>query len=152
MNNDQVDKIIREYLSNIVHMSLGTCVDNTPWVCEVHFVYDDELNLYWRSKASRRHSQEIAQNPRVAGNIVRQHDLEEAPVGVYFEGRAVQLSGVQVGDSVYQLFADRFAVGPEIIDDANSEDGHQFYKVTVDKMYVFGAFDGQPSQKYQLIR
>jgi nitroimidazol reductase NimA-like FMN-containing flavoprotein (pyridoxamine 5'-phosphate oxidase superfamily) len=49
-----VGKAIREYLPNIVHMSLGTCVDNQPWVCEVHFVYDDDLNLYWRSQPSRR--------------------------------------------------------------------------------------------------
>ncbi len=47
-----VEKVIREYLPKVIHMSLATCVDNRPWVCEVHFVYDDDLNLYWRSTRS----------------------------------------------------------------------------------------------------
>jgi nitroimidazol reductase NimA-like FMN-containing flavoprotein (pyridoxamine 5'-phosphate oxidase superfamily) len=73
-----VEQIIRDYLPNVIHLSLATCVDNKPRVCEVHYVYDD-LNLYFRSKLSRRHSQEIFHNPYVAGNIVEQHTREEKP-------------------------------------------------------------------------
>src|SRR2546429_174368 len=89
MKTDQeVEQIIREYLPGILHMSLGTSKDSKPWVCEVHFVYDNDLNIYFRSKKIRRHSQEIAQNPNVAGNIVEQHPAEQKPRGVYFEGTA----------------------------------------------------------------
>ena len=72
-----IEQTIREYLPGIIHMSLATCVDNKPRVCEVHFVYDNDLNLYFRSLTSRRHSQEIAINPFVSGNIVKQHVLNE---------------------------------------------------------------------------
>ena len=55
----------------------------------MHFAYDNDLNVYFRSLTSRRHSQEIALNPHVAGTIVRQHALEEGCDGaLYFEGTA----------------------------------------------------------------
>src|SRR5438105_3492644 len=86
--NVDIERVIREYLPQMVHLSLGTSKDNKPWVCEVHFAYDEHLNLYFRSLKSRRHSQEIALNPNVAGNIVKQHAVGEYPRGVYFEGTA----------------------------------------------------------------
>lgn len=87
-----VEQTIREYIEPLVHMSLATAQNNTPWVCEVHFACDDDLNIYFRSLPTRRHSLEIAENPHVAGNIVRQHALGDSAVGVYFEGTARQLA------------------------------------------------------------
>jgi uncharacterized protein YhbP (UPF0306 family) len=75
---------LREYIDKTIHMSLATVSGTTPWVCEVHFAYDNDLNLYFRSLKSRRHSQEIASNPNVAGNIIDKYGLEDAVVGVYF--------------------------------------------------------------------
>lgn len=152
MNNEQVEKTIREYLPGVIHMSLATCVDGKPWMCEVHFVYDDELNIYWRSKQSRRHSQDIAQNPRVAGNIVEQHGMGDKPRGVYFEGTAERLDDVEMGDGVYELFAKRFGLGEEAVADAITEDGHKFYKVNVENIYLFDSRESSPSQKYRLER
>lgn len=83
-------------------MSLATSNNNKPWVCEVHYAYDDQLNLYFRSKPSRRHSQEIATNPHVAGSIVIQHKLGEKPRGVYFEGIAELLTGVDENHVAYK--------------------------------------------------
>jgi uncharacterized protein YhbP (UPF0306 family) len=143
-----IEKTIREYLPNILHMSLGTCVDNKPWVCEVHFVYDDDLNLYWRSMPSRRHSQDIDRNPQVAGNIVVQHGPGEKPRGLYFEGMAQALTDIDESSPVYQLFADRLGVGPDIIEKAREEDGPHFYKVTVADWYMFDARESSPPQKY----
>lgn len=132
-----VEKTIREYMGSVLHMSLGTCVKGKPWVCEVHFVFDDELNLYWRSKPSRRHSQEIAQYPNVAGNIVEPHGPTTKPRGVYFEGSAELLSGITEASPEYQLFVDRLGLGPEIVADAAAEDGNKFYKATVADWYIF---------------
>lgn len=150
MNNEAVEQAIREYLSDVIHMSLATSVDGRPWVCEVHFVYDDKLNIYWRSKLDRRHSKEIAQNPNVAGNIVEQHGMTDKPRGVYFEGHAERLDNVEIGDGVYELFAHRFELGPEILEDAKAETGHQFYKINVSDIYLFDSRESSPSQKYHL--
>ena len=145
-----VEQVIREYLPNVIHLSLATCKDGKPWVCEVHYAFDDKLNLYFRSLTSRRHSQEIAANPNVAGNIVKQHQAGVSPVGVYFEGTATMLSPGEEMDAAYEALNARFGAGPEILEEAKNPDGHQFYKVTVSGWYVFGNVDGEGAKKHQL--
>jgi uncharacterized protein YhbP (UPF0306 family) len=39
-------KIIKDYLQTPRVMQLATCVDNQPWVCNVHYYVDDDLNFY----------------------------------------------------------------------------------------------------------
>jgi uncharacterized protein YhbP (UPF0306 family) len=144
-----VEKNIREYLPQVVHMSLGTSKDNKPWVCEVHFAYDDDLNVYFRSLPTRRHSQEIAQNPHVAGNIVRQHALGEMPRGVYFEGTARMLQPGAEQDKAAACIQARLQPPNDIVQDAQNPDGHQFYKIDVETFYIFGKFE-ERAQKYEL--
>ena len=147
-----VEAVIREYLPGVIHMSLATCADNKPWVSEVLFVYDDELNLYWRSVPATRHSQELEKNPNVAGNIVEQHQPGMKPRGLYFEGTAERLTDVTEGSPVYKLYAERFKRGPEIVEQAKNPEGFQFYKVTVADWYVFDVRESTPEQKYHLER
>lgn len=149
MNLD-VEKVIREYLPNVIHMSLATCADDKPWVCEVHYVFNEKLDLYFRSKPSCRHSKEIAANPNIAGNVVEPHGLEQKPRGVYFEGRAELLTHVDENHEAYTLCCQRLGTGPEILEDAKAEDGHKFYKITVTNFFLFDSRESSPSQKYQL--
>ncbi|HUD05398.1 MAG TPA: pyridoxamine 5'-phosphate oxidase family protein [Candidatus Saccharimonadales bacterium] len=145
-----VEKVIRDYLPNVIHLSLATTKDNKPWVCEVHFAYDENLNLYYRSLTSRRHSREIAENPNVSGNIVKQHKLGEAGVGVYFEGVAELLKSGEAQQIAFECIKERLKADDEILEEAKLPDGHQFYKISVNTYYVFGAFEDKPSQKYEL--
>jgi len=145
-----IESIVREYIDKSFHLSLGTCVDNKPWVCEVHFAYDEHLNLYWRSLKSRRHSQDIAVNPRVAGNIVHQHALTDVPHAIYFEGSAELVTDDAERQRIYPYFKQRLNTSEEKLEEARRDDGHQFYKVTVEKWYAFGQFDGDVVQKYEL--
>lgn len=131
-------------------MSLGTSKDNKPWVCEVHFVYDENLNLYFRSLTSRRHSQEIAANPHVAGNIVKQHAIGEYPLGLYFEGTAEKLDDEAERQKVFPLFRDRLACTEDTLEDAKDPEGHQFYKVTVENWCMFGQVGHGLRQKHTL--
>jgi uncharacterized protein YhbP (UPF0306 family) len=147
--NIDVEKAIRSYLPGIVHLSLATSRDNKPWVCEVHFAYDDNLNLYFRSLPSRRHSQDIADNPQVAGNIVTQHDVGQKPAGVYFEGTTERLEGEEQAKAFGCLKA-RLDLGDDKLEEAKRQDGAQFYKISVENYYVFGSFEGQPVGKHQL--
>jgi nitroimidazol reductase NimA-like FMN-containing flavoprotein (pyridoxamine 5'-phosphate oxidase superfamily) len=146
-----VEKVVREYLPQVVHLSLGTSKDNKPWVCEVHFAYDENLNLYFRSLASRRHSQEIAENPNVAGNIVKQHSLDDTVVGVYFEGTCKMLETGDEQNKAFECIGGRMGTGEEILEEAKRDDGHKFYKITVDNWYVFGRFGGPSGQKHKLV-
>jgi uncharacterized protein YhbP (UPF0306 family) len=145
-----VEKTIRDYLPGVIHMSLATCVNNQPWICEVHYVFDDDLNLYFRSILSRRHSIEIAANKNVSGNIVEQHVAGQKPRGVYFEGEAELLENVDENHPAFKLYCERFNTDSKILDDAKNPDGHKFYKITVKKYYVFDSRESSPSQKYEL--
>lgn len=145
-----VERIVREYIDKSPHMSLATVSDERPWVCEVHFAYDANLNLYFRSLASRRHSQEIAANPQVAGNIVRQHALDEYPHAIYFEGSAEVVSDEGLFPEIYGYFKQRQNVDESIIEDAKKADGHKFYKITIENWYAFGKFGGSSGEKYKL--
>jgi uncharacterized protein YhbP (UPF0306 family) len=152
LSQTDVASIINDYLQNVLHLSLATSVNDKPWVCEVHFVYDGDMNLYFRSLPTRRHSEEIAQNPNVAGNIVVQHERGEAPRGVYFEGTAELLKGVDENHIAYTEYCRRLGTGPAILEDASNPDGHQFYKITVRDWYLFDARESKPSKKYRLVR
>lgn len=146
MNTEQ---LLREYIAKTIHMSLSTARDNMPWTCEVHFSYDDNLNLYFKSLTSRRHSQEIAENPNVSGNIVRQHELGELPIGVYFEGTARLLTEeIEIAAAADVIVARQGADKAAIIADANKSDGHKFYKISVKNYYLFGKFGQSSNAKY----
>lgn len=146
-----VEKIVREYIHKTIHMSLATVSDNKPWVCEVHFAYDDDLNIYWRSKDSTRHSKELRLNPSVAGNIVRQHEPNEYPHAIYFEGVAAIITDLGEQERVALLFVEQQGVEEKaIIEDAQESEGHKFYKVTVKNWYAFGKFGKDSGQKYKL--
>lgn len=145
-----VEQVVREYIDKTVHLSLATTKNNLPWVCEVHFAYDKHLNLYFRSLSSRRHSQEIAENPNVAGNIVKQHELQETVVGVYFEGTARQLTERKDQELALEYLKNRLKIKEEVLDEAQEPDGHKFYQIFVKNWYVFGRFGLPSGQKYKL--
>lgn len=145
-----LEELVREFIDKTVHLSLATAKDNRPWVSEVHFAYDEDLNIYWRSLTSRRHSQEIAANPYVSGSIVKQHQPNEPPKGLYFEGRAELLGPGLEQAKAYNCIKNRLVVPDGIFEEAQSPDGHQFYKISVSKFYLFGKFNDQPTQKYEL--
>jgi uncharacterized protein YhbP (UPF0306 family) len=145
-----IEKAVRENLDNTIHMSLATTRDNHPWVCEVHFAYDDNLSLYYRSLTSRRHSEEIALNPNVAGNIVKQHALDEYPLGVYFEGAAELLEPGDEQNKAFELLRERVHASGTAIEDAAKDDGHKFYRIIVKNWYVFGKLDDQGGRKHLL--
>ena len=148
---EDAEKIVRENIEGLFHMSLATSKDNMPWVCEVHFGYDDDLNLYFRSKPSRRHSLEIATNPNVSGNIVREHYLKDQVVGLYFEGVAEMLMGISENHPAFIALSKRLGKDKSTIEEAiNEEDGHKFYKITVKNWYAFGRFGADHGQKLKL--
>jgi uncharacterized protein YhbP (UPF0306 family) len=145
-----VEKLVREHIDKTVHMSLATSKNNKPWVCEVHFAYDEDLNLYFRSKASRRHSQEIVANPNVAGNVIKQHELDEMPVGLYFEGTCERLNEGEARNRAFECLKERLNISDTTPEEAKDEDGHQFYKIFVQNWYLFGKFEDNDVQKYKL--
>ena len=145
-------KLILENIDKSLHLSLATSHENKPWVSEVHFAYDDNFNLYWRSLPSTRHSKEITANPNVAGNIVKQHRLEDSVVGLYFEGTAKVLGPGPELDDAFKALSGRIGVTEADLEEAKQPEGHRFYKITVENWYIFGKFDETGARKHKLAR
>ncbi len=145
-----IEQSIRNYLPQVKHMSLATSRDSRPWVCEVHFAYDDSLNLYFRSLTTRRHSIEIAANPHVAGNIVAQHPLHAVPLGVYFEGTADRVTDLAEINVAYDAMGSQLHVPAAVLDQYKDPDGPQFYRIVVATFYVFGKLDDSGVKKHEL--
>lgn len=145
-----IEKIIRDYLPQVIHLSLATCKDGKPWVCEVHFAYDADLNLYFMSKITTRHCREISNNKYVSGNIVVQHGINDKPRGVYFEGTAEVLEDLIHADSAYKVYLNRFPERRAKLPDVTGQEQFRLYKITVQKYYVFDARESVPSMKYEL--
>jgi uncharacterized protein YhbP (UPF0306 family) len=148
MNDQQVETMIREYIPGTVHMSLGTSRDNKPWVCEVHFAYDDDLNIYFVSSKDTRHALEITDNSRVAGNIVTQHANGDKVRGIYFEGTAEVLENVTADSVGVQSYVDRLGAN-WLLEAIKKDGGPGLFKISVENFYVFDDREAQRG-KFQL--
>lgn len=143
-----IEQIVREYIDKTVHMSLATVSGGKPWVCEVHFAYDKNLNMYFVSKLTTRHCSEIAVNPSVAGNIVKQHSLDESPHGVYFEGTA---EAIEPTNDQLELYCSRLGRDKdELAVQLKEDDGRRMYRIAVRNWAIFGKFGLDANQKHQL--
>lgn len=148
MNLD-IESTVREYIDKTVHMSLATMSGDKPWVCEVHFAHDDGLNLYFVSKVTTCHCREIAANLQVAGNIVKQHPLEESPHGLYFEGNAQLIR--YPSDKELDVYCTRLGRNKaEIGSQLKEENGRRMYKISVSNWAIFGKFGLDMNKKHQL--
>lgn len=148
MNNQVIEQVIRENITKTPHLSLATVYDNKPWVCEVHFAYNDELNLYFVSKLTTRHCQEIVKNPHVAGNIIKQHPLTEAPNGLYFEGVAEEIDPSEDDVARYCTALGRDV--SQLKDQLQEPNGRRMFRIKVSNWAVFGNIDGKGHAKHEL--
>jgi uncharacterized protein YhbP (UPF0306 family) len=132
--------LIDEYLAETILMQLATVSDGKSWACTVHYVPDENRNFYWMSLETRRHSQDIAQNPQVAGVIVKPHEKGEKPRGLQFEGVAEKVADDDL-ERVKGLYKDRFGIDgfPE----------HVFYVVRPARIVLFDRvnFPDDPQQE-----
>ncbi len=146
-------KLIEDYLKEAKMMQVATAHDNQPWVCTVYFAFDDSLNLYWISKPSSRHSEEIRNNEKVAGAIVLPHVPGDKVRGIQFQGIAKELTKKVDAALGMKYYADRYGMKPErakaILD---GSDGHVCYKITPSLYVLFDEvnFPDNPRREYKI--
>lgn len=149
MKPKEIEAIIREYIDQIIHMSLATVKDNKPWVCEVHFSYDDELNLYFTSSKNTRHAQELLANPYVAGNIVTQHHKNQKVRCVEFEGTAEMLDGTEAEKTAYKAYVERYGESEGLLNEIRKDGDVRSFKISVENFYLFDSY-GESRGKHHL--
>ncbi len=145
-----IEQTIREYLPDVVHLSLATASNGVPWMCEVHYAYDDQLNLYFASRFSRRHSQEIAQNGIVAGSIIKQYSAKDKVRGVFFEGNAELVENVHEDHIAYKLFCARFGMDQSLLENGKTPEARRLYTISVRNFYLFDSIESSSGVKYEL--
>ncbi|MDQ5954057.1 MAG: hypothetical protein QG647_795, partial [Patescibacteria group bacterium] len=87
-NSSLVRKLIKDYLKEAKMMQLATVSNGKPWVCNVWFAADKNLNVYWFSATNRRHSIEVAKDSHVAAAICLPQTSSDKPRGIQLEGTA----------------------------------------------------------------
>jgi len=146
-------KLIEDYLKEAKLMQLATSVGNQPWVCSVWFAADADLNVYYFSAITRRHSEEVVKNNKVAGAIVLPQSPKDPPRGLYFQGAAEILNNQEDIDGAISVYADRIFPKEKIKEFMNNKDKpHKFYKIKPTSFVLFDAvnFPNNPRQELNL--
>lgn len=147
-----VQQLTAEYLQQTNVLQLATCVNNKPYVVNLHYYSDADDNIYWISTPERRHSQEIQQNPQACIVVKAHENTPEEPwvAGLTIEG-SVEYLGEDPGDGVaaaYVAKLDKPAKLPEDI--LSGINPHKFYKLTPTHISLFDTknFPKDPKQEW----
>jgi uncharacterized protein YhbP (UPF0306 family) len=98
-------KSLREYLDSQRLMSVATQGEH-PWIANVYFVADDDLNLYFISPPEAEHSRHIAKNPQVACSIIDSHQpMGDDMKGLQLWGEASMEGVVTRLKTMFQMYA-----------------------------------------------
>lgn len=147
-------KLIQEYLAGARLMQLATSANDQPWVCTIHFYSDEDLNIYWISLPDRRHSKEIAQNPKVAATMMIHDDKpnEKYIVGISVEGTATLASEEDI-EKIGESYISKLGKDTSLVDDIKAgSNPHKFYKITPLKIVLLDTknFPDNPRQEINL--
>ncbi len=144
--------IIRDLLTTAQLMYLGTSHGGKPWVTPVYFAADVDMNIYWLSRKSRRHSIELSNNSHVAGSIVIPVNYGEKVRGLQFEGNARELSG-QDADSGRNIYSSKFWIVEDRVASAvEGGDPQICYQLKPERYSLYDEvnYPSSPSQELKL--
>jgi uncharacterized protein YhbP (UPF0306 family) len=145
-------ELIREYLASATTLHLATVRNGKPWVCNVWFASNDNFDLFWFSGRNRRHSEDIAKYPHVAGGITLPLTPVDPVRGIQFEGIARKITEPAEITRCERLFVNRIFSEAKLKElQASSVNPHDFYLVTPELIVLFDTvnFPTAPRQEYR---
>jgi len=148
--NMSLRKQIEDYLSKNIIMQLATSKDNKPWCSNLHYAFDDKLNLYWMSLQNCRHSQEVAANDQVAITVAKPHAPGERPQGLQFEGTASIAEDFEQAFSIYMERYPHWLFKEEELRRGGRED-RALYKFTPTRIVMFDVANHPDNPKQELL-
>ena len=150
---NELRKLIADYLDQQKLMQLATVKNGSPWVCSVWQAADEDLNIYFFSSITRRHSIEIESDQRIAGALALPQTTKDSPRGLQFEGTVEQLSDVGEVKFARSKYEGRIFDAESIDNFMNHEERpHRFYKITPSRFVLFDTanFPEDPRQEFNL--
>jgi uncharacterized protein YhbP (UPF0306 family) len=124
-------KEIDNYLKTQKLMSVAT-YGEYPWIANVYYVHDSDLNLYFLSKHWREHCKAIDQNEKVAVAIA------DSSQPIYRPQKGLQISGTAAPVSVISSLQWMFKMWNKLIAGAKGEklsDPKKFLDAGFSKVY-----------------
>jgi uncharacterized protein YhbP (UPF0306 family) len=146
----KASELIPKYLAESKVMQIATHAGEQPWICTVYYVEDKDLNLYWLSLPTRRHSQEIKKDHKVA--VAVPVKLDQPVIGIQAEGRAELVEDKAAIAKVMKKYVAKYGAGKDFLDNfVAGKNQHALYKFTPKQFVLFDEvnFAGDPRQQWQ---
>ena len=94
------DKFIIEFIKDHHLLTLATSKDNTPYCCNLFYVYDEANNhLIFSSDHKTKHAQDFMTNTNVAGSIALDTKDVEKIQGVQLLGKIIEPKGEEINNA-----------------------------------------------------
>lgn len=147
-----VKDIIQQYLKDAIMMQLATVADGKPWVCNVWFAADKNMNIYWFSSTTRRHSKELLDNPNVAAAFcLPQLPSDNHSRGLQVEGTAELLTKPSDIATAMKFYVGRVFSVKQIKQFMGLLDKpHRFYKLTPENFVLFDNLNFPENSRQEL--
>lgn len=148
----KVQDLVVRYLDQARQMQIATCSGNQPWAATVFFAHDNLNNLYWVSKPDARHSQEIANNPRVAGAISLEHSDTNPARGLQFQGNARQVTDPDEIRHLFLAYGERYNALNQVEDIISGKNPYHLYEAKPELFVLYDEenFPTNPRQEWDL--
>lgn len=109
-----MDKRIVEFIKEHHLLTLATSENNTPYCCNVFYIYNEENNsLIFSSETSTKHVQDFIENPNVAGTIALETKEVSKIQGLQLLGTISELKGVEL-DITKKMYVSVFPYAEKI--------------------------------------
>jgi uncharacterized protein YhbP (UPF0306 family) len=132
----ELKNLIKKYLSKSRMMQIATVDNGQPWICTVYYVEDEDLNLYWLSWPTRRHSQEIKKLNKIA--IAVPVKLDKPVIGIQAEGTAKVAKEKEEVAKVMKLYVKKYGSGKQFYDNfIAGKNEHWLYRFTPSNFVLF---------------
>ncbi len=154
MNSPNLKTLIADYLADAKMMQLATVANGKPWICNVWFAADPDMNIYWFSATNRRHSLEIANDSHVAAAICLPRSPQDAERGaLQIEGTGQLLTKpADIAKATrYYLSRQIFSVAQIKNFMTHLDRPHRFYKLSPELIVLFDTvhFPENSRQEYR---
>ncbi len=145
----------RTILEDVRLMQLATSRGHRPWLCNVWFAADGDGHIYWISRETRRHSEDIAANAHVACTFHKWFagGLGEKGQALVMAGTATRLPGPECR-MPYGLYLSRYPALAEFqsLEAFLKDEGHHFFYRLAPTEIVLWDEINQPADPRQVIK
>lgn len=108
---ENIEQILRD---NILGSVATINEDGSPWISPIHVFSDDEA-VYWFSKDTTVHSQNVARDPRVSLTLFST-DMSQGPKGIYISGEVESLGVDDTTEAKKLIEAKLGKIPPNFVD------------------------------------